>query len=126
MSERRSDCPLAVSLDLLGDRWTLLVVRDLFVGKKRFAEFLDSPEKIATNILSERLRRLECAGVVSRHAYQLQPERYEYRLTRRGADMLPIIQAAVTWARRYFPDTWNPPEWLARCTPEEWWDNHGG
>jgi len=63
--DRRSVCPIATTLDLLGDKWTLLVVRDLlFVGKRRFGEFLESPEGIPTNILTDRLRRLEEHGVV--------------------------------------------------------------
>ncbi len=116
----RSPCPLANALDLLGDRWTLLVLRDLFMGKRRFGDFLESPEKIATNILSERLRRLEEAGLVEKRRYQERPPREEYRLTSRGAETLPIIQAAVRWANRHIPDTWQPPESLASMTPEQW------
>ncbi|MCE7869763.1 transcriptional regulator [bacterium CPR1] len=116
----RSPCPLANALDLLGDRWTLLVLRDLFMGKRRFGDFLESPEKIATNILSERLRRLEEAGLVEKRRYQERPAREEYRLTSRGAETLPIIQAAVRWATKHIPDTWRPPESLASMTPEQW------
>src|SRR5271168_4961621 len=74
----RSPCPVACSLDLFGDRWTLLVIRDLFWGKTRFGEFEASPEGIPTNILAERLQRLEAAGLVGRKAYQSNPPRYAY------------------------------------------------
>lgn len=116
----RSPCPLANALDLLGDRWTLLVLRDLFMGKRRFGDFLESPEKIASNILSDRLRRLEQAGMVEKRRYQDRPAREEYRLTARGAETLPIIQAAVNWAIKHIPDTWRPPQSLAEMTPQEW------
>lgn len=116
----RSYCPIAVTLDLLGDRWTLLVLRDLFMGKKRFAEFLGSPEGISTNILSERLRRLEKHGLVERREYQQTPSRYEYRLTERGAGTLPILQAAAHWAGRHFGGLWTPPAGFFQLTPEAW------
>ena len=68
--DRRSNCPIACTLDIIGDKWTLLVLRDLFVFKKsRFEQFLDSPEKIATNILTDRLQRLEKAGLVTQAPY---------------------------------------------------------
>src|SRR5918912_1391089 len=79
--ERRSDCPIACSLDLIGDRWTLLVIRDLMRGKARFGDFLGSSEGIPTNILTERLKRLEDAGLVTRVPYREHPPRFEYRLT---------------------------------------------
>jgi DNA-binding HxlR family transcriptional regulator len=102
----RSQCPIAAALDLLGDRWTLLVVRDLLLfGKKRFGELLASPEKIPTNILSDRLRRLEEAGIVTRVPYLKSPPRYEYRLTPRGTDVFPVLRALIEWGNRHFPET---------------------
>lgn len=65
-SNSRSDCPVSCVLDILGDKWTLVVVRDLFMGKHRYNDFMESPEGITSNILAERLKRLECAGIVSR------------------------------------------------------------
>lgn len=128
MTERRSNCPIAISLDLLGDRWTLLVLRDLFMGKRRFADFLDSPEGIATNILTDRLKRLECAGILRRRSYQEKPARYEYHLTRRGADTLPILQAGARWAKAHFSDAWEPPRGFWELTPDDWWsrNSHDG
>jgi DNA-binding HxlR family transcriptional regulator len=109
-SEPRSTCPIANALDLLGDRWTLLVIRDLlFVGKRRFGEFLSSPESIPTNILSDRLRRLEESGVVVKVPYQLRPARYEYQLTTKGMDLFPVLRTLVEWATRHLPAVAPPP-----------------
>jgi DNA-binding HxlR family transcriptional regulator len=101
---------VAGTLDLLGDRWTLLVVRDLlFVGARHFGDFLRSPEGIPTNILTERLRRLECAGLVTRTVYRRHPPRYEYQLTERGRDLLPVLREMIRWANRHIPGTATPP-----------------
>ena len=94
---RRSRCPVACTLDLLGDRWTLLVVRDLMRGKRRFAELVASPEGIPTNILSNRLKRLVLAGVVSSRRYSQHPPRVEYQLTSKGEDLRPVMRAMVEW-----------------------------
>lgn len=101
-SVRRSDDPIALALDLIGDRWTLLVVRDLFKGKRRFSEFLASEEGIKTNILTDRLKRLEDAGLVERTPYQRHPPRFEYHLTRAGRDLSPVLTAIFAWGREYF------------------------
>ena len=105
MSFQRSDCPLACSLDVIGDKWSLLVVRDLFFGKRRFLEFQSSNEAIPTNILAERLARLERARLVKKRPYQKRPPRYEYYLTESGRALGPIIKAYVTWGRRHIPGT---------------------
>jgi DNA-binding HxlR family transcriptional regulator len=106
----RSGCPISNALDLLGDRWTLLVIRDLlFAGKRRFGEFLNSPESIPTNILSDRLRRLEEGGVVVKVPYQLRPARYEYQLTAKGMDLFPVLRALVEWATRHLSAVAPPP-----------------
>ncbi len=106
----RSTCPISNALDLLGDRWTLLVIRDLlFVGKRRFGEFLTSPEGIPTNILSDRLRRLEESGVAVKVPYQDRPPRYEYQLTSKGRDLLPVLRSLMEWARHHVPGVAPPP-----------------
>jgi len=107
--EQRSGCPIATTLDIVGDRWTLIVLRDLLVGKKRFSEFLASPEEIATNVLTDRLALMEAAGLVTKTAYQLRPKRYEYSLTKKGEALLPMLQEMSRWANRYVPGTWTPP-----------------
>ncbi len=104
-SARRSDCPIAVTLDILGDKWTLLIVRDLLLGARRYNDFLESPEDMRTNILAERLKRLEKHGIISKDAYQHKPVRYEYSLTKKGLALLPIIKQIVKWGTTHDPGT---------------------
>ena len=98
---RRSRCPVACTLDVLGDKWSLLVVRDVMRGKKRYAEFLESPEGIPTNILADRLKRLVSKGVIRSRRYSAHPPRVEYVLTEKGEDLRPIMRAMVEWGVRY-------------------------
>ena len=102
---RRSSCPVACALDLLGDRWTMLVIRDLFRGLTRYGEFLASPEGIPTNILAERLRRLEGAGIIASKPYQQNPPRYAYTLTPKGSGLKPVLGSMALWAMRHVPRT---------------------
>jgi len=102
---KRSRCPVANTLEIIGDKWTLLVVRDIFHGKRTYGEILSSPEKIPTNILAERLKRLESAGVIKRSAYQQRPVRYAYTLTEKGTALGQILSAVVQWGKRYIPGT---------------------
>lgn len=104
-SSRRSACPVACSLDLLGDRWTLLVVRDLLRGLTRYGEFLVGPEGIPSNILAERLERLEAAGLIKRAPYQQNPPRHAYTLTPKGEDLKPVLGALAMWGIRHVPRT---------------------
>ena len=98
---QRSRCPVACTLDIVGDRWSLLVIRDLVRGKRRFAEFLGSSEGIPTNILADRLKRLVQAGVVTSSRYSDHPPRVEYRLTTRGEELRPMLRAMVEWGVRH-------------------------
>ncbi len=118
-TENRSGCPIASALDLLGDRWTLVVLRDLLTGKRIYKEFLESPEGISTNILADRLRRLEECGLVERVLYCDRPARYRYAPTRKGADLLPTLQALCRWSNRYDGETWTPPTDFMRDTPSQ-------
>ena len=93
----RSDCPIACTLDLIGDRWTLLIVRDLMLGKCRFSEFLASGEGVTTSILAARLKRLELAKLVERSRYQEHPPRSEYHLTQAGQKLAPVLKAMLVW-----------------------------
>ena len=102
---KRSLCPVANSLDLVGDKWTLLIVRDMRHGKRTYGELADSPEGIPTNILADRLRRLEDAGIVERTAYQDRPMRYAYALTAKGEDLGELLQAFVRWGKKHIPGT---------------------
>jgi DNA-binding HxlR family transcriptional regulator len=96
-TKRRSICPVACSLDLLGDRWTLLVIRDLFAGKSRFGDFLASPEGIATNILSARLQGLQTGGLIAAEPCTERVGALRYRLTPRGTALLPVLAALKDW-----------------------------
>jgi DNA-binding HxlR family transcriptional regulator len=89
----------------LGDRWTLLVVRDLIAGKTRFQQFLDSGERIPTNVLSDRLRRLEASGIIRSELYSQHPPRAEYRLTAKGRELEPVVQAVAVWGLANVPGT---------------------
>ena len=106
---RRSRCPVACTLDVLGDKWSLLVVRDLMRGKRRYAEFLESPEGIPSNILAERLKRLSALGVIRATPYSRHPPRLEYTLTSKGEDLRPIMRAMVDWGVRHAGGRTPPP-----------------
>ena len=106
---RRSRCPVSCTLDRLGDRWTLLIVRDMVRGKRRFAEFLASPEGIPTNILANRLKRLVALGVVRSRRYQDHPPRFEYALTAKGKDLGPVLRAMVDWGITHAGGRTPPP-----------------
>jgi len=101
----RSKCPVSCVLDLLGDKWTLLLVRDLLLGKATYTEFQRSPEGIPTNILAERLKRLQAAGIIDKVPYQQRPVRYRYQLTRKGSDLYPVLSAMIDWGNRYVEGT---------------------
>lgn len=105
----RSPCPIASSLDLIGDRWTMVILRDLINGKSRYSEFLASPERITTNILADRLERMEAAGLITRAPYQERPVRYAYELTEMGHGLHPTLRELCSWANRFIPGTWTPP-----------------
>src|SRR5687767_14391144 len=98
---RRSRCPVACTLDVLGDKWSLLVIRDVMRGKRRYAEFLASPEGIPTNILAERLKRLTGSGLIRAQRYSRHPPRVEYLLTPKGEDLRPVMRAMVEWGVRH-------------------------
>lgn len=108
---QRSECPVTNTLDLIGDKWTLLIIRDmLFLKKKSFNEFWESAEGIATNILTDRLKRLEEYGIIEKRPYQKAPVRYEYILTRRGEDLRPLLMEMIRWGNTYIEGTVVPPK----------------
>ena len=96
----RSDCPVASTLDIIGDRWTLLIVRDLFKGKKRYNEFLESAEKIPSNILASRLKTMTELGIIERKIYSERPPRYEYGLTENGEKLGEIVKLLYQWGNK--------------------------
>lgn len=110
----RSCCPITNALDTLGDKWTLLIIRDLVLGKRRYQELMSSPERIASNILADRLKKLEAAGLVTRRVYQQKPARYEYVLTEKGEGLRPVLEAIIAWGQEHYPGTMVFPT-VERC-----------
>ena len=102
---QRSTCAVASALDVVGDRWTLLIIRDLLRGKTRYGEFLASAEKIPSNILADRLKRLEREGLIESAPYSEHPPRSEYHLTAEGRELGWAVDALATWGLRHFPGT---------------------
>ena len=102
---RRSICPVANTLDRIGDKWSLLLVRDMLAGKSTYGDFLESPEGIPTNILADRLKRLEQSGIVQRSAYQQHPVRYAYTLTAKGKQLARVLRAMAEWGLENIPGT---------------------
>jgi DNA-binding HxlR family transcriptional regulator len=100
--KRRSGCPVSISLEMLGDRWSLLIVRDLMVrGYRTFKDFQGSSERIASNILADRLRKLEAAGIVGAELEATDARRINYRLTEKGIDLAPVLLDLLIWAARH-------------------------
>lgn len=103
---KRSPCPISCTLDLIGDRWTLLVIRDMmFFGKQRFDEFLESPEGISTNILANRLKLLEDLELVEKQPYSNHSRRMNYQLTEKGKSLRPVLKVMAAWGLKHIDDT---------------------
>ncbi len=102
-SKKRSDCPLSCSLDIFGDKWSLLIIRDLIFGNKcTYNDFLKSAEGIATNILATRLKDLEENGIIEKSAHPDSKAKKLYRLTPKGMDLLPILMEVYVWSEKYY------------------------
>lgn len=100
--KQRSGCPVSISLELLGDRWSLLIVRDLMVrGYRSFKEFRQSGEGIATNILADRLRKLEAAGIIAAEGEESDARKVNYRLTEKGIGLAPVLLELMIWGARH-------------------------
>ncbi|MFK7986521.1 MAG: winged helix-turn-helix transcriptional regulator [Sandaracinaceae bacterium] len=111
--KRRSSCPISFALDIFGDRWTLLVVRDLALkGRHSFAELLDAGEGIATNVLSDRLSRLQKQELVKRERDPDDGRRYHYGLTDKGKDLLPVLVELIAWSAKHDPLTAAPASFV--------------
>jgi len=102
-NNRRSDCPVSCSLDVWGDKWSLLIIRDLMHAKQcTYGDFLKSPEGIATNILASRLLALEENGMIEKRSHPDSKAKFLYRLTKKGIDLLPVMIEINLWAEKYF------------------------
>ena len=119
--KHRSGCPLASALDILGDKWSLLIVRGLFTGCRRYGDFLKEPEGIATNILAGRLRLLETDGVLEKFGGQPEGGAIQYRLTRKGAELLPALQALARWGFAHIEGRWHPLHWFMKGKPRDFY-----
>lgn len=119
MSARRSPCPIAFALDLFGDRWTLLVIRDIATyGRRRFSEFEAAGEGIATNILADRLKLLVAEGVLKKQRDPEHGSRRLYSLTEKGVDLLPILLEMIVWSARHDPDSPVGADFYRRATED--------
>jgi DNA-binding HxlR family transcriptional regulator len=102
-SKKRSDCPLSCSLDIWGDKWSLLIIRDMmFLNKNTYGDFLKSDEGIATNILASRLQGLEESKIIEKLDHPGSKVKILYRLTQKGIDLLPILVEMYLWSDKYF------------------------
>jgi DNA-binding HxlR family transcriptional regulator len=101
-------CSVARALEAIGDRWTMLVIRDAFHGVRRFDAFQERLG-IARNVLSDRLTRLVDEGILEKRPYQERPPRFEYRLTSKGVDLFPVLVSLMMWGDRHAPDPGGPP-----------------
>jgi DNA-binding HxlR family transcriptional regulator len=107
--DQRSTCPISTALELIGDRWTLLVIRDLmFAGKRHFREFLQSEESIASNVLADRLNALVENGLITRQGDPTHAQKAIYSLTGKGLELLPVLVAMSAWAQKHDPRTRRP------------------
>jgi DNA-binding HxlR family transcriptional regulator len=102
MEKTRSDCPISCSLDVFGDKWSLLIIRDIMLrGKLSYSEFLQSEEKIATNILVNRLSVLEAENILAKKVSPMNKSKFIYSLTKKGVDLLPIVIEIMDWGAKY-------------------------
>ncbi len=100
--KKRSLCGISSTLDIIGDKWSLLIIRDmLFFKKNTYGDFLGSNEKIATNILADRLALLEKEGIITKHVHPDNKSKYLYRLTQKGKDLLPVLLEILLWSNKY-------------------------
>ena len=101
--DTQESCPVARTLNVVGDRWTILVLRELSWGRKRYSKLLEALEGISTNLLADRLKKLEDAGMVYQVPYSEHPPRFEYRLTHKGRAFVPVLQALRTYGEAWEP-----------------------
>ncbi|SFR31581.1 transcriptional regulator, HxlR family [Yoonia tamlensis] len=111
-TEHRSPCPISSFLDLWGDRWTLIIIRDMLVGKRRFSDLEAGNEHVPPSILADRMKKLIALGVAERVQYQDKPPRYEYHLTAKGTALRPVLIAMGDWSEEHLPDRWHTPDWF--------------
>lgn len=115
MIKKRSKCPISFTLDFIGDKWSLLIVRDLLLKDKCFyGDFLNSPEGMATNILADRLKKLKYAGIIESKPGEEKKSKIEYTLTQKGMNLLPVLLEIIAWGAKYDDDTAASPDFVHR------------
>lgn len=118
--QRRSDCPINFALEMFGDRWSLLIIRDIvYFGKKTYGEFLASDEGMATNILASRLVQLEQKGLLVKKPDETDKRKEVYFLTEKGLDLIPILLEMAGWGAQHDPQTAVPQAWMARVKADK-------
>jgi DNA-binding HxlR family transcriptional regulator len=116
---RRSDCPIHFGLEVFGDPWSLLIVRDLmFKARRTYTEFLRAEEGIATNVLADRLARLEQQGIVAAERDPTTGRAVRYQLTAKGVDLLPMMLEVIAWSAKYDPNTAAEPDFVRRLSAD--------
>lgn len=119
MTTYRSGCPIASALDVIGDRWSLVILRSMVMGATSYSDLLAAPERISTNILADRLRRMEDAGLIVRTRPRKGANPGAYAVTEKGGALLPALQALSRWGEAYIPDRWSAPERFYAARPED-------
>lgn len=115
--EVRSHCPINFTLEHLGDKWSLLIIRDLmFKGKRHYNEFLEAGEKVSTSVLGDKLKKLEVYGIISRGRDTVKKSRIRYSLTKKGIDLLPILIEMIIWGGEKDLLTETPQEFIDQAT----------
>lgn len=113
----RSDCPVSYALDFFGDKWSFLIIRDLALeGKKFYNDFLNSKEGIATNILADRLKKLENIGVIKSRVYEKLKTKKEYFLTQKGKDLIPVLIEVIVWSAKYNDELAVPVDFVEKVS----------
>ncbi len=115
----RSNCPVNYALEIFGDKWTFLVIRDLVEGKKFYKDFLNSKEGIATNILSDRLKKLEANGIIASKVYEQLKTKKEYSLTEKGKDLIPVLVEIMLWSEKHYDGLAIPQNFLAKAKEDK-------
>lgn len=114
--KRRSNCPISFALDIFGDKWTLLIIRDLiFKDKRYFGEFSKSEEKIASNILTDRLCTLELSGIITKKSDPNNGSKFIYTLSKKGIDLLPVLIEIILWSSKYEDQSVFDAHWITRA-----------
>ena len=117
---KRSNCPISNALDFFGDKWSLLILRDIILySKSTYKDLQESDEKIATNILSDRLSKLESDDLIVREVHPKDKRKKVYKITKKGLDLTPILIEMILWSKEYYPETFVPEDFLQQIKEDK-------